>query len=87
MKKKMAEVELHTQHVYTSVTLNRTQETPGKDSGNQKQFEVWLENQKEEEKSRWDPFASEEEWALTMWLLKNVGQMSTDQFLKLPIVR
>lgn len=51
------------------------------------QFEVWLENQKEEEKSRWDPFASEEEWALTMWLLKNVGQMSTNQFLKLPIVR
>jgi hypothetical protein len=49
-------------------------------------FEVWLENQREEEKNLWDPFASEQEWALTMWLLKNVGQTSTDEFLKLPIV-
>jgi len=49
-------------------------------------FEVWLENQKNEEKIPWDPFASEDEWALTMWLIKNVGQKSTDQFLKLPIV-
>jgi len=51
------------------------------------QFEVWLQNQKDEEKNPWDPFASEQEWALTMWLLKNVGQKSTDEFLKLPIVR
>ena len=50
-------------------------------------YEVWFENQQREGKNSWDPFASEEEWALTMWLLKNVGQKSTDQFLKLPIVR
>ena len=50
-------------------------------------YEVWFENQKRDGKNSWDPFASEDEWALTMWLLKNVGQKSTDQFLKLPIVR
>ena len=49
-------------------------------------FEEWFENQKEEEKIPWDPFASEEEWALSVWLIKNVGQRSTDEFLKLPIV-
>jgi hypothetical protein len=49
-------------------------------------FEVWLENQRGEEKNPWDPFASEQEWALTMWLMNNVGQKSTDEFLKLPIV-
>jgi hypothetical protein len=51
------------------------------------QFEVWLENQKNEEKIPWFPFASEQEWDLAKWLLKNVGQSSTDEFLKLPIVR
>ena len=50
------------------------------------QFEYWLENQRMEEKILWYPFASEQEWALAKWLLKNVGQKSTDEFLKLPIV-
>ena len=49
-------------------------------------FENWFENQRGEEKNPWDPFASEQEWALAMWLMKNVGQKSTDEFLKLPIV-
>jgi len=51
------------------------------------QFKVWLENQRDEEKIPWDPFASEQEWALGMWLLKNVSLTSTDEFLKLPIIR
>lgn len=50
------------------------------------QFDVWLKNQKDEEKIPWFPFASEQEWDLTKWLLKNVGQKSIDEFLKLPIV-
>jgi hypothetical protein len=50
------------------------------------QFEFWLENQREEEKIPWFPFASEQEWALAKWLLKEVGQKSMDEFLKLPIV-
>jgi hypothetical protein len=50
------------------------------------QFEVWFENQRNEQKIAWDPFASEHEWALAKWLLQNVGQKSTDEFLNLPIV-
>ena len=49
-------------------------------------FEDWLENQRGEEKNPWDPFASKQEWALTKWLVKNVGQKSTEKFLKLSIV-
>ena len=50
------------------------------------QFEDWLENQRGEEKNPWDPFAGERGWALTKWLVKNVGQKSTEEFLKLSIV-
>ena len=50
------------------------------------EFENWFENQKDDQKNPWDPFASEEEWALSVWLIKHVGQKSTDEFLKLPIV-
>ena len=51
------------------------------------QYEDWFETQRNEEKIPWFPFASEQEWELTKWLIKNVGQKSTDEFLKLPIVR
>ena len=49
-------------------------------------YEIWLENQRGEEKIPWEPFASEQEWALAKWLMRNVGQKSADEFLKLPIV-
>lgn len=32
------------------------------------------------------PFASDEEWELAKWLIKNVGHNQADVFLKLPIV-
>ena len=50
------------------------------------QYEVWLENQRGEEKIPWDPFANKQEWALAKWLMRNVGQKSTDEFLKLLLV-
>ena len=50
-------------------------------------FEVWLEEQEAEGKNPWEPFASKEEWALTQWLMKNVGQKATDEYLNLSIVR
>lgn len=34
----------------------------------------------------WGPFEDEDEWKLAEWLIKNVGQKQTDEFLKLPIV-
>ena len=49
-------------------------------------FELWFKNQKNEEKIPWFSFACEREWALTMWLIKNVGHKSMDEFLKLQIV-
>ena len=75
----------------TSITDRFIESYPGKAGEGLRrtktQFEVWLKNQREEEKIPWFPFASEQEWALTKWLLKNVGQTSTDEFLKLEIVR
>ncbi|KAG1897031.1 uncharacterized protein F5891DRAFT_1130082 [Suillus fuscotomentosus] len=35
---------------------------------------------------KWAPFDGGEEWGLAEWLVKNLGQTRTDEFLKLPIV-
>ncbi|KIK13685.1 hypothetical protein PISMIDRAFT_118419, partial [Pisolithus microcarpus 441] len=37
--------------------------------------------------SQWAPFHNEEEWELARFLMKNVGQMKIDDFLKLSLVR
>ena len=34
----------------------------------------------------WAPFEDQAEWNLACWLIKNVGQKSIDEYLKLPIV-
>ncbi|KAG2355603.1 hypothetical protein BDR07DRAFT_1302932, partial [Suillus spraguei] len=34
----------------------------------------------------WTPFNNVEEWGLAQWLVKNLGQAQTDQFLKLLIL-
>jgi hypothetical protein len=49
-------------------------------------FEGLLEIQRLEGKAPWYPFASRTEWGLVEWLMKNVGQRSTDEYLQLPIV-
>ncbi|KAH7905500.1 Zn-finger domain-containing protein [Hygrophoropsis aurantiaca] len=41
----------------------------------------------EENNRPWGPFDDEGEWELARWLIQNVGQMQTDKFLKLPIIR
>jgi len=38
------------------------------------------------ESNPYAPFDSKQEWELAQWLIKNVGQMQTEAFLKLPIV-
>ncbi|KAJ8521884.1 hypothetical protein ONZ45_g1435 [Pleurotus djamor] len=40
-----------------------------------------------ENASLYGPFASEQEWQLAQWLVKNAGQSQADEFLKLPITR
>jgi hypothetical protein len=49
-------------------------------------FEVLQRKQQLDQKNPWEPFASREEWGLVGWLMKNVGQKSTDEYLRLPIV-
>ncbi|KAG1830781.1 Zn-finger domain-containing protein [Suillus variegatus] len=36
---------------------------------------------------KWAPFNDGEEWGLAEWLVKNLGQTRTDEFLKLPITQ
>jgi hypothetical protein len=49
-------------------------------------FELLQEIQKSEVKGPWEPFSSREEWGLAEWLMRNVGQKSTNEYLQLPIV-
>jgi hypothetical protein len=49
-------------------------------------FETLEGVQRLEGKPPWEPFASRAEWELAEWLMKNVGQRSTNEYLKLPIV-
>ena len=85
------EVEEEQENSYrTSKTARFIESYPG-DAGkglrkSKTRFEIWLENQRGEEKNLWAPFTSEQEWALAIWLMKNVGQKSADKFLKLQIV-
>jgi len=78
-------------NTYLTTNVDRFIESYPGDAGqaiekSKTRFQEWFENQRNDQKIQWDPFASEEEWALCMWLIKNVGQKSTDEFLKLPIV-
>lgn len=49
-------------------------------------FEIMQDTQRCHGVSPWTPFASRDEWELVEWLMKNVGQRSTDDYLQLPIV-
>ena len=48
-------------------------------------FHIWQEEQSLHGENEWTPFHNEKEWELAQWLIKNVGQKSMDEFLKLPI--
>lgn len=52
----------------------------------QTEFGRVRESQIERDQDPWAPFESQEEWQLAQWLLQNVGQNATEEFLKLPIV-
>ncbi|EPQ50020.1 hypothetical protein GLOTRDRAFT_51190, partial [Gloeophyllum trabeum ATCC 11539] len=43
--------------------------------------------QEEQGESLWGPFDDADEWELARWLVKNVRQTQTDEFLKLGIIR
>ncbi|KAG1878582.1 hypothetical protein C8R48DRAFT_752658 [Suillus tomentosus] len=50
-------------------------------------FEKYRTYQEEEGEDPWSPFEDKEEWDLAHWLIKNLGQMRTEEFLKLPITQ
>ena len=49
-------------------------------------FEILQQEHQSEGKVSWEPFANKAEWELVVWLIKNFGQKSTDEYLQLPIV-
>lgn len=48
-------------------------------------YQEWQENQRLHGDNQWAPFTNQKEWDLVQWLIKNVGQKSIDEYLKLPI--
>ena len=52
----------------------------------QSQFVKWREAQKKVGHAPWSPYNDLNEWDLSQWLICNVGQNATDEYLKFPIV-
>lgn len=50
------------------------------------QFEVFRDNDSIAGRQPWDPFSSKKEWELATWIMRNVNQRATEEYLKLPIV-
>ncbi|KAG1889977.1 hypothetical protein F4604DRAFT_1876673 [Suillus subluteus] len=57
------------------------------DNPGQTGFERYQRYKEGEGEDEWAPFCNEEEWGLAEWLVKNLGQTKTDEFLKLPITQ
>ena len=49
-------------------------------------FERMQASQEASRGGTYAPFVDEREWELAEWLIRNVNQCATDEFLKLPIV-
>lgn len=49
-------------------------------------FDTMRADQEASDQCRYHPFADREEWGLAEWLIRNVNQQETDEFLRLPIV-
>lgn len=49
-------------------------------------FQQWREEKNLKSENDWAPFENQKEWDLAQWLMRNVGQKSIDEYLKLPIV-
>ena len=47
-------------------------------------FQIWQEERSLDGENEWAPFQNQKEWDLAQWLIRNVGQKSMDEFLKLP---
>ena len=52
----------------------------------QTKFDLIYQNQVEEGKNNFSPFANDEEWGLAQWLSRRVGQKAIDEYLNLSMV-
>ena len=52
----------------------------------QTKFDLIYENQVEEGKNNFSPFANDEEWGLAQWLSRRVGQKAINEYLNLSMV-
>ena len=50
-------------------------------------FEKFCRDDSDAGRPPWDPFTSKKEWELATWLINNVNQRATEEYLNLPIVR
>jgi hypothetical protein len=50
------------------------------------EFENFHDNDSAAGRQPWDPFSSKKEWELATWMIKNINQRATNQYLNLPIV-
>lgn len=49
-------------------------------------FEKWEREDRAAAREPWSPFASRDEWYLTRFMVKNLGQNATEEFLHLGLV-
>jgi hypothetical protein len=49
-------------------------------------FHKWENQQQLDGTLEWAPFENHQEWELAQWLMKSLGQMSIDEYLKLLIM-
>ena len=50
------------------------------------EFEIFRDNDSTAGMHPWEPFSSKKEWELATWLIRNVNQRATEQYLNLPMV-
>ena len=50
------------------------------------EFENFRDNDSTAGRQPWEPFSSKKEWELATWIIRNVNQRATEQYLNLPIV-
>jgi hypothetical protein len=73
------------------ISQNRYSETYPRSAGQpirkeKTKFESFRENDRAAGRQPWEPFTSKKEWELATWMMKNVNQRATEEYLNLPMV-
>ncbi|KAJ3547086.1 hypothetical protein NMY22_g1793 [Coprinellus aureogranulatus] len=76
-----------TASTYVYVKQYPSEARAGETRGKEEPEYMRIREQMRKSKTRWGPFEDLDEFELAEWLTQNVGQMKTDEFLKLPITK